>query len=170
MKKLFVLVAMSILSGCAGHKRAGTSSCAVEATLCAKCASHGRHEAFTLEFRPASEMPGPGLTEMTLSGSEKSFFVSDEVVLSNADVESAQAAMGPFQPHVEITFTKEGAERFATVTENNLNKPLAIIVSGRLIAAPIVMDKIVGGKAEIQGTFSEEEARRMARGITGPNL
>src|SRR5882762_672456 len=41
-------------------------------------------------------------------------------------------------PTIEITFNKKGTEQFATVTEQNLGKRLAVLVDGRLFEAPMI--------------------------------
>ena len=119
----------------------------------------------TLEFRSGSESSGPGLTQMMVPGSENPVYISNDVLLSNADVASARVIQGPNGPQIEIQFTKAGAQRFATATQNHLTKPLAILVDGRLLSAPILLEKISGGKAVIAGNFSKEEAQRIANGI-----
>jgi hypothetical protein len=124
-----------------------------------------RDPAVRLEFRPGFQSPGPGLTQMTVPGSDTPVYISDEGVLSNADVESARVVEGPHGPQIEIVFTKAGAQRFASATESNLMEPLAIFVDGQLLSAPIVREKISGGKAIITGRFSKEEAERIANGI-----
>ena len=132
------------------------------------CATVPRQKAsVTVEFRPASQSPAPGLTEMTASGSAKPVYVSGNVLLSNDSVKSARFVSGPYCPQIEIVFTKAGAEILATATEHNLMKPIAIIVDGKLISAPIVREKINGGRATISGRFTEEEAKRIADGIVG---
>ena len=147
MKKILLLAMVTALIGCVTVR--------------------SRNAAVTLEFRPGSQSPGPGLTEMTVPGSERPIYVSDDAVLSNADVKSARVVPGPSGPQIEIVFTKAGAERFATATENNLMKPLGIIVDGQLISAPTVREKVSGGRAIITGSFSEDEAKRIADGIVG---
>jgi preprotein translocase subunit SecD len=104
---------------------------------------------------------------MTVPGSKAPVYISEDVALSNADVQSARVVTGPNGQQIEIVFTKVGAERFAATTERLIRKPLGILVDGKLISAPVVMDKISGGKAIITGSFSEEEAKRIADGITG---
>ena len=132
------------------------------------CATMGHHDAgVTLEFRPGSLSPEPDLTEMRAVGSDSPVYISDKVLLSNADVESARVASGLSGPQIEIIFTKAGAETLAIVTEKNIGKPLGILIDGQLISAPIVMDRITGGKAVISGAFSEEEALRIANGVAG---
>ena len=147
MKKVLILTVAAILTGCTTMRNPGT--------------------AVTLEFRPGSQSPGNGLTEMTVPGSKTPVYISEDVALSNADVQSARVLTGPNGQQIEIVFTKIGAERFAATTERLIRKPLGILVDGKLISAPVVMDKISGGKAIITGSFSVEEAKRIADGITG---
>lgn len=137
----------------------------VALTGCATIRS--RPPAVTLEFRPGSQNPGPGLTQMTVPGASSPVYISEEVVLSNEDVQSARVGSGPNGPRIEIFFTKAGAERFATATASNIRNPLGILVDGQLISAPIVMEKITGRRADISGRFTQEEAKRIADGIVG---
>ena len=120
----------------------------------------------TLQFRPGSNTPVEGFTEMTVTGTDHKVFISNEILLSNGDVESSRVVPGSIGPEVEIVFTKTGAEKFTRATEHNIMKPLGILVDGQLICAPIVHEKISGGRAEITGKFSAQEARRIADGIT----
>jgi hypothetical protein len=124
-----------------------------------------REPAVTLEFRPGAQSPAPGLTEMTVAGFERPVYISENVVLSNADVASARASSGSSGPQIEIIFTKTGAARFAAATEGNIMKPIGILVDGTLISAPIVREKISGGEAVISGRFTKAEAERIANGI-----
>ena len=76
---------------------------------------------------------------------------------------------------IELEFTSEGAKIFEEVTARNINKPLAIFLDGKSIIdttgdgqitdkdlyAPIVQEKIAGGKAVITGETSEAKAREI---------
>ena len=136
------------------------------ATVLTGCGTMRNGEAaVTLEFRPGASSPAPGLTRMTVPGSQAPVYISEDVVLSNTDVRSSRVVLGPTGPQIEIIFTKAGAARFATATESNIMKPLGILVDDQIICAPIVHEKISGGRAVIAGTFSEAEARRIAEGI-----
>jgi len=66
------------------------------------------------------------------------------------------------KPAVSISFSKEGGEKFASLTEKNLGKPLAILLDDQLVSAPIVREKITGGSAQISGDFSLDEAKNLA--------
>lgn len=102
---------------------------------------------------------------MTLPGSERPVYVSEQVVLSNTDVKSASVYFGQYGVEIHIVFTEIGAERFACATEQNIMRPLAILVDGRLLSAPIVRERITGGTAVISGNFTMQEAERIADGI-----
>jgi len=98
-------------------------------------------------------------------GSGDTVYISEDVVLSNADIDSSRVVEGPIGPQIEIVFTHAGAKKFAAATENNIGEPLGVLVNGRLISAPIVHEKISGRKAIIEGSFSEVEAQLIANGI-----
>ncbi len=68
-------------------------------------------------------------------------------------------------PQVSITFNAEGAKKFETLTGKNIGKQIAIFVGGNLISAPVVNQKISGGKAVIQGRFTIKEAENLARDL-----
>lgn len=121
--------------------------------------------ATTIEFRAGETIPAPGLTEMTVMGTERKVYLHDGVLLTNEDIKSVSAKAGQFGPQIEIIFTDEGRRKLAKATAANLNKPLGIVVDGKLLSAPIVKDKISGGRAIIIGSFSFEEAERIAQGI-----
>jgi len=65
------------------------------------------------------------------------------------------------KPQVSITFNDEGAKIFEDLTAKNIGKPLAIFLDGVLIEAPVVQGKIVGGKAQITGSFTIEQANQL---------
>lgn len=67
------------------------------------------------------------------------------------------------QPSVSLEFTGEGARIFEELTARNVGKPIAIFLDGALIEQPIVREKISGGKAQITGRFTLDEARAMVQ-------
>lgn len=78
-----------------------------------------------------------------------------------ADVEFSQS----YSPYVSIQFNEEGGKLFEQLTEKNINKRIAIFVGGNLISAPNVNEKITGGRAQISGDFTIEEASDLARDL-----
>lgn len=63
---------------------------------------------------------------------------------------------------VSLTFSHEGANRFAAVTKEYVNKPLAILLDGVVYSAPNVRGVISEGNCVIEGNFSQEEARDLS--------
>jgi len=79
-------------------------------------------------------------------------------MLSNAEVRISQMNM----PYVSIDFNKEGSRIFARLTSSNVGKRMAIVLDGNVYSAPVIRERITGGSAMIEGSFSHEEARDLA--------
>ncbi|MES2775958.1 MAG: protein translocase subunit SecDF [Bacteroidota bacterium] len=54
---------------------------------------------------------------------------------------------------VSMTMTKEGERKWATMTEKNVGKPIAIVLDEFVRSAPNVNEKISGGNSQISGGF-----------------
>jgi preprotein translocase subunit SecD len=66
------------------------------------------------------------------------------------------------EPYVSIDFDKKGARDFERITGENVKKRLAIVLDNKVYSAPVIQEKISGGKARITGHFTTEEARDLA--------
>jgi preprotein translocase subunit SecD len=66
------------------------------------------------------------------------------------------------QAVVSITFNSAGGRSFARVTQENVNKPFAIILDDVIISAPNINEPILGGQAQISGSFTVESANELA--------
>ncbi|MBN1637213.1 MAG: protein translocase subunit SecD [Deltaproteobacteria bacterium] len=66
------------------------------------------------------------------------------------------------QPYIAISFDKEGARLFERITSENVGKRLAIMLDGKVYSAPVIRDSIAGGKAIIEGRFTDAEASDLA--------
>ena len=120
----------------------------------------------TFELRRAEGKPAGGLTQATVAGTRDKVYLHKEAVLTNQNIASARVATDvEGKPAVEITLTEEGQKKLAKLTEDHQGKPLAILVAGKVISAPIVREKIDGDKVLIGGRFTKEEAERIAKGI-----
>jgi protein-export membrane protein SecD len=75
-----------------------------------------------------------------------------------------------YESLVSIQFDEEGAKIFEELTEKHQDKPLAVYIDDILISAPLVKEKISGGKAQITGRFTVEEARELARNLNAGAL
>ncbi len=63
---------------------------------------------------------------------------------------------------VSIQFDQQGGARFAKLTQENVNKPFAIILDGKVLSAPNINEPILGGSAQISGSFTVETANQLA--------
>ncbi|MFA7603200.1 MAG: protein translocase subunit SecD [Novosphingobium sp.] len=63
---------------------------------------------------------------------------------------------------VSITFDQQGGAKFAKLTTENVNKPFAIILDGKVLSAPNINEPILGGSAQISGSFTIESANQLA--------
>ena len=121
------------------------------------------------------EIPGVSdanaiLEELGKPGSLSFQTADGETVLTGTDVKSASAKsgqddMGNKEYSVELNLTKSGTKKFATATQNNIGKQIAIIYDGETISSPVVRSAITGGQAYITGDFTYEEADNLASTI-----
>jgi preprotein translocase subunit SecD len=63
---------------------------------------------------------------------------------------------------VSLSFDARGARLFERITEANVGKRLAIVLDNNVYSAPVIQEVISGGKAQITGRFTMEEARDLA--------
>lgn len=70
-----------------------------------------------------------------------------------------------YQPLVLLQFDDEGSKIFEELTEKNVGKILAIYIDQMPISLPVVQEKISGGKAQITGKFTIEEAKKLAQNL-----
>lgn len=75
-----------------------------------------------------------------------------------------------YKPLILLQFNDEGAKIFEQLTEKNVGKPLAIYLDGALLSAPNVQEKISGGKAQITGDFTVDEAKALVRNLNAGAL
>jgi len=66
------------------------------------------------------------------------------------------------QPYVPFELTDVGAKLFEQITGANVGKRLAIILDNNVYSAPVIKDRIAGGRAMIEGQFDMKEANDLA--------
>jgi preprotein translocase subunit SecD len=71
---------------------------------------------------------------------------------------------------VDISFNTAGARRFGRVTQENVNKPFAIILDDKVLSAPNINEPILGGRAQISGSFTVESANELAVSLASGKL
>ncbi|HEX8467462.1 MAG TPA: protein translocase subunit SecD [Allosphingosinicella sp.] len=66
------------------------------------------------------------------------------------------------QAAVSIRFDGRGSKAFARVTQQNVNKPFAIVLDDVVLSAPVIQQPILGGNANITGSFTAQTATDLA--------
>ncbi|KQX26274.1 MULTISPECIES: protein translocase subunit SecD [unclassified Sphingomonas] len=74
------------------------------------------------------------------------------------------------EPVVSITFNSEGGRKFARVTQENVGKPFAMILDGKVLSAPNINEPILGGQAQISGRFTTDSASQLAIALRSGKL
>ncbi|HET9811254.1 MAG TPA: protein translocase subunit SecD [Sphingomicrobium sp.] len=97
--------------------------------------------------------------------------VKRRVMVSGEQVVNAQQSFDQDgRPVVDITFNAAGARRFGRVTQENVNKPFAIILDDKVLSAPNINEPILGGRAQIMGNFTVESANDLAISLASGKL
>ena len=125
-----------------------------------------------LEFRELQGILTEEVVEQEEEGSQEEVVMEFIATpLTGRYLERADLEFGQFnEPIISLQFNEEGAEIFEELTARNLQKPLAIYLDGQLLQAPIVQGVIVGGRAQITGQFTLEEARQVVRDLNAGAL
>ncbi len=63
---------------------------------------------------------------------------------------------------VDMRMNDAGAQAWATLTRNNIGRPIAIVLDNNVYSYPNVNNEITGGSSEITGKFTPEEANDLA--------
>ncbi len=81
--------------------------------------------------------------------------------LTGSDLQNAAVSFNENsgKPQVQLTFTSNGAKKFADITKRNVGKIVAIALDNQVIEAPRVNEPIFGGNAVITGEFTTEQAK-----------
>jgi preprotein translocase subunit SecD len=91
------------------------------------------------------------------------YLVKKRVMLAGDVLSDARVSIGQFNdPYVSITFDAKGAREFDRITGENVKKRMAIVLDNTIYSAPVIQERITGGRAQITGTFSMEEANNLA--------
>ena len=85
--------------------------------------------------------------------------VEDRVALDGERLTDARAGFDQRtkEPIVTFRFDSLGARQFAEITGQNVGKPFAIVLDGKVLTAPVIRDAIVGGSGQISGNFTVDE-------------
>ncbi|MFV0662287.1 protein translocase subunit SecD [Denitromonas sp.] len=132
----------------------------------------------TLEVRMVDDTAGrleealagrvPFGTELYTERGGSPLLVKKQVVLTGERLTDAQPGFDgqTHEPAVHLTLDSAGARIFRDVTRENVNKRMAILLiekgKGEVITAPVIRAEIAGGRVQISGRMSTQEATDVA--------
>jgi preprotein translocase subunit SecD len=122
-----------------------------------------------VEFRRAQDQAAPGYARRPIEGSKDFVYVHDKAdfVPTPADVDEARVDRDERDElAVVVNFTAAGQDKMGALTGDWVDKRLAILVDGKVVAAPILRTRITAA-ALITGHFTRAEGERIARGLRG---
>ena len=97
------------------------------------------------------------------SESVSTIILDSEPLMGGEDITNARPAFNEFgQSYVGLEFNNRGANNFERITGEHIKKRMAIVLDGKVYSAPVIQDRIAGGRASITGSFTTEEAQDLA--------
>lgn len=95
---------------------------------------------------------------------ETPYLVKKRVMLTGDMLTAAEVRYDPDfnEPYVSINFNSLGAKTFFDLTSANVKKRLAIILDDHVYSAPVIQEAIAGGRAQVTGSFTTNQAKDLA--------
>lgn len=90
--------------------------------------------------------------------------LENKILMTGDMVKDAQVRVGGTfnEPYVSLDLTGRGGKVFANITEKNVGRRMAIVLDGVVRSAPVIRERILGGSAQISGSFTHEDASDLA--------
>ncbi|MEY4095495.1 MAG: hypothetical protein RLZZ53_2694 [Acidobacteriota bacterium] len=94
-----------------------------------------------VEIRAAASSAVSGWAQMKSPGGDP-LWVAPDIRLTSADIERAEARQLADGPAVAIVLTTDGARKMAALSNAQMNKPIALLLDGQVIWAPVVRSTV----------------------------
>lgn len=88
------------------------------------------------------------------------FLLKEKTLMTGEVLKDARVSLDSQfnEPYVALEFDDIGAKLFEQITGANVKKRLAIILDNNVYSAPVIQERIAGGRAQITGRFDTKEA------------
>jgi preprotein translocase subunit SecD len=112
----------------------------------------------------ALQSPTPASEVLRDFKTKEPYVVLKEAAMDGDDIIDAAPSFDARsqQPIATFRFNARGTRRFATITQENVGRPFAIIVDDQVLSAPVIREPILGGSGQIAGNFTIEDANNVA--------
>lgn len=108
-------------------------------------------------IKNADEKDVLGLLAIKKNREDKAPLEGDVIVEAYQDYESQS-----IEPAVMMNMNNEGAKQWAKLTQNNAGNAIAIVMDDLVYSYPNVNGMITGGRSQISGSFTVDEAKDLA--------
>lgn len=113
----------------------------------------------------------PGSEVVPMADGSGPIAVKRRVMVSGDQISKADQSFDENgRPDIQITFDSAGARRFGRTTQENVGKPFAIILDGKVLSYPTIESAILGGNAQITGNFTVQSAHDLAVSLASGRL
>lgn len=114
----------------------------------------------TDETKVFKELNEPGTVEFKLENSDKVLITGDDI--KNSSVGTNSESVGAKNYVVNLEFNSKGAQKFAKITSENIGKNLQIYYNDEMVSNATIQSAITGGKGQISGDFTHDEADKLS--------
>lgn len=115
----------------------------------------------------ALDQPGKQIVACAQDGSAK--YLLDKATVLGTMVKSADAVLGQQGWEVDLSFNGKGTSAWGKLTQKaydagsgNPENLVAIVLDGQVVSAPQIINPILGGQAQITGSFTQSQAQDLA--------
>ena len=124
----------------------------------------GKTANLTFRFVTQNEEESFGTEKISFQDGTDDAIVSKRIILSGDNLVDAQPRMDNQVNQTVVSFSLDrvGAKKFAKATSSGVGKRLAIILDGKIISAPNIVEPIIGGSGQITGDFTFQSATDLA--------
>ena len=124
----------------------------------------GKTANLTFRFVTQNEEESFGTEKLSFQDGTDDVIVSKRIILSGDNLVDAQPRMDNQSNQTVVSFSLDrvGAKKFAKATSSGVGKRLAIILDGKIISAPNIVEPIIGGSGQITGDFTFQSATDLA--------
>ena len=124
----------------------------------------GKTANLTFRFVTQNEEESFGTEKLSFQDGTDDAIVSKRIILSGDNLVDAQPRMDNQSNQTVVSFSLDrvGAKKFAKATSSGVGKRLAIILDGKIISAPNIVEPIIGGSGQITGDFTFQSATDLA--------
>ena len=124
----------------------------------------GKTANLTFRFITQNEEESFGTEKLSFQDGTDDVIISKRIILSGDNLVDAQPRMDNQSNQTVVSFSLDrvGAKKFAKATSSGVGKRLAIILDGKIISAPNIVEPIIGGSGQITGNFTFQSATDLA--------